>query len=234
MKHAEAKPAQRAEASVHRPMRVLIVDDHALVRDGIRMLLRQEPGLEVCGEAAGVVDAKPKIDELKPDLVIVDLMLKQGNGLDLIKWIGTQHPHTKTIVATMHDERVYGARALRAGASGFVSKQAESRALIEAIRALRSNRLYFSETLTKRILLRTRRGDTQLERSPVEGLSDRELEVFRLMGTGRTTREIAAILHLSPSTVDTYRVRLRRKLEVDNTDELRVEATRWAVEQSIQ
>ncbi|MGH8473360.1 MAG: LuxR C-terminal-related transcriptional regulator, partial [Gammaproteobacteria bacterium] len=125
----------------------------------------------------------------------------------------------------------YGARALRAGASGFVSKQAESRAIIEAIRALRSDRLYFSEALTKRILLRTRRGETHLERSPIEGLSDRELEVFRLMGAGRTTREIALILHLSPSTVDTYRGRLRQKLQLSNTTELSFEATRWALEQ---
>jgi len=187
--------------------------------------------LEVCGEAEGVVDAKRRIDALTPDLVIVDLMLKQGSGLDLIKWIGKQHPHTKTIVATMHDERVYEGRALRAGASGLVSKQANARAIIEAIRALRSDRLYFSEALTKRILLRAGRGDMHLERSPIEGLSDRELEVFRLMGAGRTTREIASILHLSPSTVDTYRGRLRQKLQLSTTAELFFEATRWALEQ---
>ncbi len=228
---AEAEPARRPRAGAHRPIRVLIVDDHALVRDGIRMLLRQEPGLEVCGEAEGVVDAKRRIDALAPDIVIVDLMLKDGNGLDLIKWIAKQHPHTKTIVATMHDERMYGGRALQAGASGFVSKQANSRAIIEAIRALRSDRLYFSEALTKRILLRARMGDTHLERSPIEGLSDRELEVFRLMGAGRATLEIAERVHLSPSTVETYHQRLKHKLQISNTAELRFEATRWALEQ---
>ncbi|CAN5650838.1 response regulator transcription factor [soil metagenome] len=222
-----------ADPSAHRPIRVLIVDDHALVRDGIRKLLRQEPGLEVWGEAEGVVDAKRRIDALAPDIVIVDLMLKDGNGLDLIKWIGERHPDTKTIVATMHDERVYGGRALRAGASGFVSKQAPSRTIIEAIRALRSDRLCFSEALTKRILQRARRGDTDLERSPIEGLSDRELEVFRLMGAGRTTREIAERLHLGPSTVETYHQRLKHKLQIQNTAELRFEATRWALEQEL-
>ncbi|MGH8568904.1 MAG: response regulator [Gammaproteobacteria bacterium] len=214
-------------------MRVLIVDDHALVRDGIRMLLRHEPGLEVCGEAEGVVDAKRRINALAPDIVIVDLVLKEGSGLDLVKWIGKQHPDTKSIVLTMHDDRVYGGRALRAGASGFVNKQAESGAIIQPIRAVRNNRLYFSDALTKRILQAARRGEAHLERSPIEGLSDRELEVFRLMGTGRTTRGIAAILHLSPSTVDTYRARLKKKLDVDHTAELSAEATRWALEQTI-
>lgn len=228
---AEAEPARRPRASADSPMRVLIVDDHALVRDGIRTLLQQEPGLEVCGEAEGVVDAKRRIDALAPDIVIVDLMLKDGNGLDLIKWTGKFHPDIKTIVATMHEERVYEGRALRAGATGFVSKQANSRAIIEAIRALRRNRFYFSEALTKRILQRARSGNTHLERTPIEGLSDRELEVFRLMGAGRTTREIASILHLSPSTVDTYRGRLRQKLQLSNTTELSFEATRWALEQ---
>ncbi|MFH0342009.1 MAG: response regulator [Chromatiales bacterium] len=228
---AEAAPARRPRAGADRPMRVLIVDDHALVRDGIRTLLQQEPGLEVCGEAEGVVDAKRRIDALTPDIVIADLMLKEGNGLDLIKWIGKFHPDTKTIVTTMHDEKVYGGRALRAGATGFVSKQANSRAILEAIRALRSNRFYFSEALTKRILQRARRGDTHLERSPIEGLSDRELEVFRLMGAGRTTQEIASILHLSPNTVETYHQRLKHKLQIPNTAELRFEATRWALEQ---
>lgn len=229
---ASARVNAAADPSAHRPIRVLIVDDHALVRDGIRKLLGQEPGLEVCGEAEGVVDAKRRIDDaLAPDIVIVDLMLKDGNGLDLIKWIGERHPHTKTIVATMHDERVYGGRALRAGASGFVSKQAPSRTIIEAIRALRSDRLCFSEALTKRILQRARRGETHLERSPIEGLSDRELEVFRLMGAGRTTREIAERLHLGPSTVETYHQRLKNKLQIPNTAELRFEATRWALEQ---
>ncbi|MGH2374275.1 MAG: response regulator [bacterium] len=109
-------------------MLVLIVDDHPLVRDGIRTLLRQEPGVEVCGEAEDAPDARRRIDALAPDIVIVDLVLKRANGLDLIKWIRKHHPRTKTIVATMHEERVYGGRALRAGASGFVSKQAESRA----------------------------------------------------------------------------------------------------------
>ncbi len=105
---APARVNAAADPSAHRPIRVLIVDDHALVRDGIRKLLGQEPGLEVCGEAEGVVDVKRRIDALAPDIVIVDLMLKDGNGLDLIKWIGERNPHTKTIVATMHDERVYG------------------------------------------------------------------------------------------------------------------------------
>ncbi|MGH8583154.1 MAG: response regulator [Gammaproteobacteria bacterium] len=230
---AAVNPVERAEPRARRPVRVLIVDDHALVRYGIGMLLRQEPGLEVCGEAEDALDARRRIDALEPDIVIVDLVLKESNGLDLIKWIRKQHPRTKTIVSTMHDERVYGGRALRAGASGFVSKQAESRAICSAVRAVLKGRLYFSQDSLQRILERAQTRDTPIDRSPIEGLSDRELEVFRLMGTGRTTREIASLLHLSPSTVDTYRGRLRHKLQVENTNELHVEATRWVLEQGI-
>lgn len=224
--------AETAEPSACRVTRVFIVDDHALVREGIRTLLQEEADLEICGEAEGIAQARPKISELKPDLVIVDLMLGDGNGLDLIKWIAKRYPETRTIVASMHDERVYGARALRAGASGFVNKQAPSDTMCAAIRAVQKERLYFSDDLIRTLLLRARTGDTSLDRSPIDELSDRELEVFRLIGEGRTTREIASALHLSPSTVETYRGRLKQKLQLEKTSELYAEAVRFALAQT--
>lgn len=207
--------------------RIVIVDDHALLREGLRMVLLEAEGIRVCAEADGVVQARQAIGEHVPDVVIVDLELRDGNGLDLIKWITREHAKTQIIVATMHDESVYGARVLRAGASGFVNKQLPAKVIFDAIKTVLSGRLFFSDALIHDVLLRTRGAATTGHCSPVETLSDRELEVFRLIGQGRTTREIATSMHLSPSTVDTYRGRLKHKLKIGSNAELCTEAARF-------
>jgi len=212
--------------------RVVIVDDHALLREGLRLVLLEAEDIRVCAEADGVVQARQAIGEYLPDVVIVDLELTDGNGLDLIKWITREHPETQIIVATMHDERVYGPRVLRAGASGFVNKQLPAKVMFDAIKAVLSGRLFFSDALIHDVLSRTRDAANTGHRSPLETLSDRELEVFRLIGQGRTTREIAISMHLSRSTVDTYRVRLKHKLKIGTNAELSTEAARFILPKS--
>lgn len=210
--------------------RVLIVDDHELLRQGMRLMIANEPGLEVCGEAVDEAEAMRLVRESRPKLAIVDIGLKSGNGLDLIKRIKAHDSSVRIIVSSMHEERLYGERALRAGAEGYVNKQEPARTIIRAIRQVRQGKMYFSEEFTNRVLQRARDGGRSLEVSPIETLSDRELEVFRFIGQGLTSREIADRLHVSTSTVDTYRERLKTKLNLKRGAELVHEATQWVLE----
>jgi DNA-binding NarL/FixJ family response regulator len=213
---------------VHR-RRVVIVDDHELLRDGLRMLIEREQDLGVCGEAVDEAGAKDIIGQSSPDIVIADLSLQSGNGLDLITWIKKHHPHAKTIVSTMHDEKVYGERVLRAGASGFVNKQDPARTILTAIRQVLAGKLYFSDVLVRRAM-QGATANGPLERSPVDFLSNRELEVFRMIGQGLKTGEIAQKLYLSTSTVETYRERLKTKFHLHTSGELNHLATQWVLE----
>lgn len=208
--------------------RVLIVDDHELLRDGLKGLLNSQEGLEVCGEASDEEMGFRQIRKLQPDLVIVDITLNKGNGIELIKRIHQHSPSVLIIVASMHDEKVYGERVLRAGAMGYVSKQDPSRTILRAIRQVLDDKVYFSEVLTRRLLARA--ADAGFKRSPIEMLSDRELEVFTLIGQGMTTGQVAEKLHLSPRTIETYRQRLKTKLNVDSGGKLNREAVQWVLE----
>ena len=224
--------AGQDELSTADTTRVLIVDDHELLRQGMRLMIANEPDLEICGEAEDEAQAMQRVRESHPNLVIVDIGLKSGNGLDLIKRIKADAPSIRIIVSSMHEERLYGERGLRAGAEGYVNKQDPARTIISAIRSVLKGKMYFSEEFTNRVLEHARVGDEAFQRSPIDALSDRELEVFRFIGQGLTTGEIAKKLHLSSSTVDTYRERLKTKLDLRSGTELVHEATQWVLENS--
>jgi DNA-binding NarL/FixJ family response regulator len=211
--------------------RILLVDDHPLVREGLRIVIDETEDLLVCGDVADSARAQDAVTALMPDVVVVDISLGAAgdDGLALVKWICAHHPATRAVVSSMHEERLYGERALRAGASGYVSKTAAASAVLEAIRRAANGQLYFGQALIDAMLQRTRNGRAA-ERSPVDRLSDRELQVFRFIGQGLSSKEIAGRLAVGISTVDTYRERLKIKLGVVNGAELVHRATRWSLE----
>lgn len=213
-----------------RPLRILIVDDHPLVRKGMATLITQEPDLEVCGESDEMPAAITLIREIDPDFVIVDISLKAGNGLELVKHVRATHPHVKMLVCSMHDESLFAERCLRAGANGYLNKEAASERVIEAIRTIRSGKAFISEQLADRLLARVVGGEDPLQRSPIENLTDRELEVFGLIGQGLTTRQIAERLHLSHKTIESYRENIKTKLGIKNAAELSRHAVQWVME----
>lgn len=230
MAKTKAKTDDKAEPSVTKPTKVMIVDDHELLRDGLRQLLSRQPNLDVCGEAASEREARKRFGELQPDLVIVDLTLTESSGLDLIKWIVGQQSDTKVIVSTMHNERDYGERVLRAGAVGYVNKQAPARTILSAIARVLEGKLFFSEALTERLLQRVISPSSTPDDSPLAMLSDRELQIFTLIGQGQSTDQIAHRLHLSPNTIGTHRERLKKKLNLKSSAELSHFATLMAAQ----
>jgi DNA-binding NarL/FixJ family response regulator len=211
--------------------RVLIVDDHPAVRDGLAFKIGRQPDLEVCGEAANVSEALRLLDDSRPDIAVVDITLKTGNGIDLIKRIKARNDHVRILVWSMHSEWLYAERALRAGAMGYISKDQATEEIITAIRRLQDDKVYLSDATSERMLRRAV-GQRQEEVTwpPLDGLSDRELEVFRLIGQGVKTSEIAERLHLSVSTVETYRERIRQKLDLRGSTKLAHYATQWVQE----
>ena len=213
------------------PARVLIVDDHPIVREGLALLISGQPDLEVCGEAEDVATAGQLVDETKPDVAIVDISLKGSSGLELIKRIKAKHPSVRILVSSIHDESVYAERALRAGAMGYVNKREATRTILGALRHILDGRVYLSERMADRLLCRAvGGGGERVEGSPIESLSDRELEVFELIGQGLITNEIAAKLHLSSKTVETYRDRIRLKLNLSTGSQLARHALQWVLE----
>jgi len=211
--------------------RVVIVDDHPIVRAGLAALIDAEPDLEVCGHAEDAREALRVVDSVRPHLVLVDLSLKGTSGLELIKQL-VDRP-VKVLVVSMHDEATWTERALSAGALGYVHKSEATRDIVQAIRRVMSGRPYVSESISERMLQRMVGSGTR-ERidSSVDALSDRELEIFERIGQGMTTQQIGDVLCLSPKTVQTYRQRIKEKLGLDSAAELSTEATRWVVERS--
>jgi DNA-binding NarL/FixJ family response regulator len=223
-------PADQKELFPTGIRQILIVDDHELLRNGLRMLLASESDFRICGEAGDLATARKLFRQLRPDMVVVDLKLPDGNGLDFIKFAKKALPRTRVLVCSMHEEKVYGERVLRAGASGYVNKQDAADLILNAMRHVLAGKLHFSEDLVNRVMMRAISNFGNVEQSPIETMSDRELEVFRMVGQGLTTREIAKRLHLSPSTVDTYRERLKTKLGVKTATELIHRASQWTLE----
>lgn len=214
------------------PARILVVDDHPIVREGIAARVAHHSDLVVCGEADSEATAMKQVEELRPDLVIVDLRLRSGDGIDLIKRIRKRLPHVGILVHSMHDESLFAERTLAAGANGYLNKQAAQNSLITAIRTVLKGKIYLSAVLTERLLKgRFTAGASREPASAVEQLSDRELEVYSRIGRGLSTRAIAAELHLSVHTIETYRERLRRKLGVESGTELTRLAIQWSLEQ---
>jgi DNA-binding NarL/FixJ family response regulator len=211
--------------------RVLIVDDHPTVREGLAWRIGEEADLEVCGQAADVADALILVAQTEPDVAVVDISLKTGNGIDLIKRIRDRHEQVRLLVWSMHSESLYAERALRAGALGYVNKDQATDRIIDAIRRVREGKVYLDDALAERLLRRAvAGGHEQVTHSPLELLTDRELEVFRLIGAGVKTAEIAERLHLSVKTVETYRDRIRQKLDLSDGTKLLHYAMQWALE----
>lgn len=209
---------------------IIIVDDHPLVREGLITLLSHQSDFRLCGEASGIAEARQLARQTRPDVAIVDLTLKDGNGIALIKELKEQYQGLKVLALSMHDETVFAERALRAGASGYVSKHEASRSIIQAIRTVLEDKLYLSERMTNRVLSRAVGSKQQSEPSPVERLSNREIEIFEMIGRGLTSRQIAHELHLSQRTVDTHRENIKDKLELKNAVELTKHAVQWVLE----
>ena len=224
MTHAATKTSRTRIA------RILIVDDHPIVRDGLIAALSRKPELEVCGEAATIVDALALIDSQHPDLAIIDLSLADGSGLDLIKRIKTRNASVKMLVLSMSDESLYAERALRAGALGFLHKQEARGKLLEAIHQVLDGKIFVSETINERLLQQVMVGRQPLQKSSITALSDRELEVFELIGQGLGSSEIAQRLHLGIKTIETHRQRIKGKLDLKSGLELVRHATQWVLE----
>ena len=207
--------------------KVFLVDDHPLVREWLTNLINKRPDLQVCGEASSAPEALQMIGTLKPDIAIVDLTLASGSGIELIKDLQTNCPGVVVLVLTMHDETVYALRALRAGARGYVMKGEATKKVIEAIRTVLDGKLFVSERVTALMAEKFAEHSSKKTGSPIELLSDRELEVFQLLGSGLGTRQIAEQLHISFKTVQAFSARIKDKLQLDNINELLREAVRW-------
>lgn len=207
---------------------IVVVDDHPILRRGLISLLEAEPDLEVRGEAASAQAALQVIAQQAPDLATVDLGLDGSDGMDLIKAIKTRHPHMRMVVLSMHDESVYAERVLRAGAHGYVTKQQMGDTLVTAVRRALLGEVYMSAALGARLAQRYIGGATATSDSPVAALTDRELTVFRLIGQGQTTRQIALALHLSIKTIEAHREHIKHKLALDSGAALARCATLWA------
>ncbi len=217
-----------ADSSRSHRARVLIVDDHPVAREGLSLHIERHPDLEMCGEAADIATALTLAETARPDLAVVDLSLKRGNGLDLIKRLKERQPTLAMLVWSMHDDPLYAERALAAGAMGYVHKGHATREIVDAIRSVLAGQIFISSGLSRQVLARMAGRKPQSDRrGAIESLSDRELEAFGLMGQGLTTPQIAARMCLSSKTVETYRVRIKEKLGIESFPEVIQRAVQW-------
>jgi len=207
--------------------RILIVDDHPLVRTGLAQLIGDCPDLEVCGEAGDMAEALRQLDALDPDLAVIDLSLAGGSGLDLIEHIRSRDRDTLMLVASMHDEALYAERVLAAGARGYINKQEAQDRIILAIRRVLGGKVYLSERMTERLL--SGMVDANREKRDIDTLSNRELQVFELIGQGVSTSRIAEQLNLSTKTIETHQAHIKRKLGLESAHQLTQRAIRWVM-----
>lgn len=207
--------------------KILIVDDHPLMRKGLALTIDAEADMTIRGQAASAEEALDLIEEEVPDLVIVDISLPGMSGLELVKHLQAVHPEIRILVVSRHDETLYAERAIRAGARGYIMKLQAGEVIAKAIRRVLNGGIYVSEDISERLLLGIATGRDSLTKSPLEVLSDRELEVFELTGKGHATREIAERLHLSVKTVESYRARIKNKLNLTTASELMQHAVQW-------
>lgn len=221
-------PTQRINQPQAAGKRILIVDDHPVVREGLAQQISREPGLEVCGEAGNAMDAMEAVSRTRPDLVLVDINLPGRSGLELIRDIRAISPRLPILVLSMHDESVFAERVLRAGGRGYVSKQMGGEKLAEAIRHVLKGQIYVSETVSTRLLdgLAGEHSHGPIA-SPIAKLTDRELEVFTLIGHAKQTKDIARSLHMSSKTVEAHRGAIKRKLKLKSGPELTRHAVLW-------
>jgi DNA-binding NarL/FixJ family response regulator len=213
--------------------RVFVVDDHPIVRQGLALMINREADLMVCGEAEEAQAALAVFEELKPDVLVVDISLPGPDGIDLVKAIRARNTRVPVLVLSMHDESIYAERALRAGANGYIMKQEATERVLIAIRRILKGEVYLSDSAASRMVNQYVRKAAGASPSPVSVLSDRELEVFRLIGQGHGTREIADTLHLSVKTVETYQTHIKDKLSLRNARELVQHAIEWNLSELI-
>jgi DNA-binding NarL/FixJ family response regulator len=207
--------------------KILIVDDHPVVREGLTTIINHEKDLIVCGYAEDDHSALKAINELKPDVIIVDISLKDSDGIDLTKNIKHRYPKLPVIVLSIHDESVYAERALRAGARAYLMKEVVSENITNTIRTVLKGEIYVSDTISKKFLHKIAGDKAATTKTPIENLSDREFEIFRLIGVGYKASQIARRLHLSVKTVETYRGRLKEKLNITDAPTLLQYAIKW-------
>ncbi len=209
--------------------RVLLVDDHPIVRQGLALLIDRETDLCVCGEAEGAHTSFRAIETLRPDIVVLDISLSGPDGLDVLKEIRMKSGALPVLILSMHDESIYAERAMRAGANGYIMKQEATEKVLIAIRRILQGDVYLSDRLTTTMLQQFVRGAAPTKSSPLLNLTDRELEVFRLIGEGHGTRQIADELHLSVKTIESYQAHIKEKLALRNARELVQHAIEWTV-----
>jgi len=198
--------------------KVLLVEDHAMFRERLALLISQDFGMTICGEANNIRDALELVRTTKPDLALIDITLKGSSGLEFLKDLKAREINLPVLVLSMHEEALYAERVLAAGAKGYITKHESSQTLLRAIQCVLEGKVYLSEQMTETLLRKMSGQDVSA--SAMKRLTDRELEVFQLIGAGRTTREIAELLHLGVTTVDTYRTRIKEKLGLRNGTQL--------------
>ena len=207
--------------------KILIVEDHPIFRWGLSELINQEPDMIVCGDATNVSGAWKAIERLQPDLIIADITLENSDGIDLTKEVNRRSKTIPVLILSMHDQFLYAERALHAGARGYIMKQEAMEKVVTAIRQVLAGKIYLNEKVKDQILFNLADRPAGSGRSPMERLTDRELEVFRMIGKGFSTREIASKLHLSIKTIGTYRERIKEKLNLKHANELVRHAVHW-------
>jgi len=209
--------------------RIFIVDDHPIVREGLTLMMNRQPDLMVCGEAEEAAGALQAISSIHPDFLIIDISLNGPDGLDLLKSIRVRFPTLPVLILSMHDETIYAERALRAGAQGYIMKQEATEKVLVAVRQILEGKVYVSDRIANRMLQQYVSGSNSEKDSPIAILSDRELEVFRLIGEGHSTRKIAEELHLSVKTVESYQAHIKDKLSLKSGRELVQRAIQWGI-----
>jgi DNA-binding NarL/FixJ family response regulator len=234
MRRLKITNSEDTPASESKRRRVFLVEDHTVVRQGIAVLINQQDDLEVCGEACGGPEAVQAIQASRPDVAVVDITLEHGNGIELIRDLRAVAPEVQILVMTMHDERLYGERSLRAGASGYIMKAEAIEKVVHAIRIVLEGKLYVSSAMADRILSQKMGRQEEDVRDPIQRLTDRELEIFRSIGAWKSTREIAGALNLSIKTVEYYREQIKKKLGLKSAVDLGKAATSWVKEGTLE
>lgn len=227
-KLTQEAPGEAVGAAIsHRKRRVLIVDDHPIIRQGLRRVMDNEGDLTVCAEAETVRDARAAINNTSPDVVIVDISLKQGDGMELVREIRAHHPRMPILVLSMHDELIYAERMLSAGANGYIMKQAASDQFLVAIRRVLDGGIYVSESVGANLIQKFATRGASISVNPVDRVSNREIQILHMIGKGMSTREIALALNLSIKTVESHRQRIKRKLNLSTGTQLVQYAVKW-------
>lgn len=217
----------KSQSTAGAKKRILVVDDHPIVRQGLALLINREPDLVVCGEAEEATGAMHVLASARPDVLILDISLNGPDGLDVLKNIRINQPTLPVLILSMHDESIYAERALRAGANGYIMKQEATEKVLVAVRRILNGEIYVSDAIANRMLKHYITGSGTLRNSSIGDLSDRELEVFRLIGEGHGTRQIAEELHISVKTVESYQAHIKEKLALRSSRELMQHAIQW-------